>query len=105
MGPIRDKGKKERIVSYIEKRKKEGAKLILDGKKVNIIGDYPDSCFLGPTLFEEANPNMTIAQEEIFGPVATFKFSGNSPSVNVGMRASSQQVGTDNSLLKRVPHL
>jgi malonate-semialdehyde dehydrogenase (acetylating)/methylmalonate-semialdehyde dehydrogenase len=72
MGPVRDKEKKERIISYIEKGIKEGAKLILDGRKANIIGDYPDTCFLGPTLFEEVNPDMTIAREEIFGPVATF---------------------------------
>ncbi|MHC2995758.1 MAG: CoA-acylating methylmalonate-semialdehyde dehydrogenase [Candidatus Atribacteria bacterium] len=72
MGPVRDKEKKERIVSYIEKGTREGAKLTLDGRKVNIIGDYPDTCFLGPTLFEEVTPNMTIAREEIFGPVATF---------------------------------
>ena len=72
MGPVRDKEKKERIVSYIEKGIKEGAKLTLDGRKVSILGDYPDTCFLGPTLFEEVNPDMTIAREEIFGPVATF---------------------------------
>jgi malonate-semialdehyde dehydrogenase (acetylating)/methylmalonate-semialdehyde dehydrogenase len=72
MGPVRDKEKKERIVSYIEKGITEGAKLTLDGRKVSIVGDYPDTCFLGPTLFEEVNPDMTIAREEIFGPVATF---------------------------------
>jgi len=72
MGPVRDKGKKERIASYIEKGIKEGAKLTLDGRKIIIVGDYPDTCFLGPTLFEEVKPDMTIAREEIFGPVATF---------------------------------
>lgn len=72
MGPVRDTEKKERIVSYIEKGIKEGAKLTLDGRKINIIGDYPHSCFLNPTLFEEVNPDMTIAKEEIFGPVASF---------------------------------
>ncbi|KUK97108.1 MAG: Methylmalonate-semialdehyde dehydrogenase (Acylating) [Parcubacteria bacterium 32_520] len=72
MGPVRDKTKKERVVSYIEKGIKEGAKLTLDGRKVDIVGDYPDTCFLGTTLFEEVNPDMTIAREEIFGPVATF---------------------------------
>jgi len=72
MGPVRDTEKKKRIVSYIEKGIKEGAKLTLDGRKINIIGDYPHSCFLNPTLFEEVNPDMTIAKDEIFGPVATF---------------------------------
>jgi len=69
MGPIRDKSKKEMVLGYIEKGIEEGAKLRLDGREVDV-GDYPDGCFLGPTVFEEVTLNMTIAQEEIFGPVA-----------------------------------
>jgi len=69
MGPVRDKGKKANIVKYIETGLKEGAKLILDGRKITIAGNYPDTCFLGPTIFENVTPNMVIASEEIFGPV------------------------------------
>ncbi len=70
MGPVRDKAKKERTLGYIDLGVKEGAKLLLDGRKgFKIIGDYPDTCFLGPTIFENVDPNMRIAREEIFGPV------------------------------------
>lgn len=71
MGPVRSADKKERIVSYIEKGLGEGAKLILDGRKPKIVGNYPDTCFLGPNIFENVAPDMTIAKEEIFGPVMT----------------------------------
>jgi malonate-semialdehyde dehydrogenase (acetylating)/methylmalonate-semialdehyde dehydrogenase len=70
MGPLRDKGKKERVLKYIEKGISEGATLRLDGREVDIVGGWPEDCFLGPTVFESVTPDMTIAQEEIFGPVA-----------------------------------
>jgi len=71
MGPIRDAGKKRRVLAYIEKGIEEGAKLRLDGRMANIVGDLPDTCFLGPTVFEDVTTDMVIAQEEIFGPVAS----------------------------------
>ena len=70
MGPVRDKAKKARIISYIESGIKEGARLILDGRKnIKIAGNYPDTCFLGPTIFENVTTSMKIGCEEIFGPV------------------------------------
>jgi len=61
---------KKRVLGYIEKGIKEGARLILDGRSPKITGDYPDTCFIGPTVFEDVSLEMTIALEEIFGPVA-----------------------------------
>jgi len=70
MGPVRDKEKKERIIGYIESGIQQGAKLRLDGReRVKIIGDYPQTCFLGPTIFENVTPDMKIGSDEIFGPV------------------------------------
>lgn len=70
MGPVRDKEKKERIMGYIESGIQQGAKLRLDGRKnVRIIGGYPETCFLGSTIFEDVSPEMKIGREEIFGPV------------------------------------
>ena len=69
MGPVRDRQKKENILTYIDIGIKEGAKLSLDGRKVKIEGGYPDTCFLGPTIFEDVAPDSTIGTEEIFGPV------------------------------------
>ncbi|MBI4329725.1 MAG: CoA-acylating methylmalonate-semialdehyde dehydrogenase [Chloroflexi bacterium] len=69
MGPVRDKDKKDRITGYIETGVKEGAKLLLDGRRVKILGDFPPTCFLGPAVFDNVTPDMRIAREEIFGPV------------------------------------
>ena len=69
MGPLRDKGKKEKVLNYIDIGLKEGAKMRLDGRKPVITGGYPDACFIGATIFEEVSPSMRIGSEEIFGPV------------------------------------
>ena len=70
MGPLRDKEKREKILGYIESGIQQGAKLRLDGRKnVKIVGDYPQTCFLGATIFENVTPDMKIGSEEIFGPV------------------------------------
>jgi malonate-semialdehyde dehydrogenase (acetylating)/methylmalonate-semialdehyde dehydrogenase len=70
MGPVRDKEKKNHIIRYIESGIEQGAKLILDGRKnFQIAGGYPETCFLGPTVFENVTPDMKIGSEEIFGPV------------------------------------
>ncbi|HJX22940.1 MAG TPA: CoA-acylating methylmalonate-semialdehyde dehydrogenase [Candidatus Bathyarchaeia archaeon] len=69
MGPVISKKHMERVLSYIEKGQAEGARLLLDGRKVRV-EDCPGGNFIGPTVFDEVRPNMTIAKEEIFGPVA-----------------------------------
>jgi len=70
MGPVKDKAKKEKILGYIESGINDGAKIRLDGRKnLKIAGNYPDTCFLGPTIFENVTPKMKIGCEEIFGPV------------------------------------
>lgn len=70
MGPLRDVEKKNKVIDFIEKGVQEGAKLILDGRDVKIVTNNPIDCFLNPTVFEDVTPDMTIANEEIFGPVA-----------------------------------
>jgi malonate-semialdehyde dehydrogenase (acetylating)/methylmalonate-semialdehyde dehydrogenase len=70
MGPIRDEGKKNNVLRYIEKGLEEGAKLVRDGREFELAGDYPDTCFIGPSVFENVTLDMAIAREEIFGPVA-----------------------------------
>jgi malonate-semialdehyde dehydrogenase (acetylating)/methylmalonate-semialdehyde dehydrogenase len=70
VGPIRDRSKKEKVLRYVEKGLAEGAKLRLDGREVKLVGAWPDTCFVGPIVFEGVTLEMSIAQEEIFGPVA-----------------------------------
>ena len=66
MGPVISPAAKQRVLGYIDKGVKEGAELVVDGRK----SDVPDKGnFIGPTLFDNVSTEMTIAQEEIFGPV------------------------------------
>jgi malonate-semialdehyde dehydrogenase (acetylating) / methylmalonate-semialdehyde dehydrogenase len=68
MGPVISARHKEKVVSYIDKGVAEGAKLLVDGRGIKVDG-YPKGHFVGPTLFTGVKTSMTIAQEEIFGPV------------------------------------
>lgn len=71
MGPLRDESKKNSVLSYINKGIDEGAKLRLDGRNLKVKGNFPTTCFLNPTIFEEVTEDMTLSKEEIFGPVAS----------------------------------
>jgi malonate-semialdehyde dehydrogenase (acetylating)/methylmalonate-semialdehyde dehydrogenase len=68
MGPVISAKHKEKIVSYIDRGVKEGAKLVLDGRNFKVDA-YPNGHFVGPTLFADVTPQMVIGSEEIFGPV------------------------------------
>ena len=70
MGPVITGRHRERVEGYIEKGVAEGAKLVLDGRKLTV-PDRPKGFFLGPTIFDDVSPSMTIGQDEIFGPVAS----------------------------------
>ena len=76
MGPVISKEHKSKIEHYITQGEKEGAKLILDGRNYKIQG-YENGSFVGPTLFDEVNKDMTIYKEEIFGPVLSVVRSKN----------------------------
>jgi acyl-CoA reductase-like NAD-dependent aldehyde dehydrogenase len=67
IGPVVDPGQLKQDTDYIEIGKGEGAKLVVGGDLVK--RDNP-GYFLQPALFTEANNQMRIAREEIFGPVA-----------------------------------
>jgi malonate-semialdehyde dehydrogenase (acetylating)/methylmalonate-semialdehyde dehydrogenase len=70
MGPVISAAHKERVLNYIEKGIEEGAEPILDGRDIKVEG-YPNGFFIGPTIFDNVRPDMTIAREEIFGPVVS----------------------------------
>ena len=68
MGPLINQQQHERVLGYIEKGKQEGAQLVTGGN-VPQGDDFGNGYFVSPTLFDRVDPNMVIAQEEIFGPV------------------------------------
>uniref|UniRef100_K3XDJ7 Aldehyde dehydrogenase domain-containing protein n=1 Tax=Globisporangium ultimum (strain ATCC 200006 / CBS 805.95 / DAOM BR144) TaxID=431595 RepID=K3XDJ7_GLOUD len=65
-GPQIDRTQFEKILNYISIGKKEGAKILTGGKRVGNKG-----FFIEPTVFADVEDDMTIAREEIFGPVMT----------------------------------
>jgi malonate-semialdehyde dehydrogenase (acetylating) / methylmalonate-semialdehyde dehydrogenase len=66
MGPLVTKEHRDRVAGYVQKGVEEGAKPVLDGRSFQGGGD---GFFLGPTIFDGVTPEMTIARDEIFGPV------------------------------------
>ena len=65
LGPLVTAAHRSRVVGYIERGKREGARLEFGGDTPDLPGSY-----VNPTLFSGVKNGMTIAQEEIFGPVA-----------------------------------
>src|SRR5271170_2241486 len=73
LGAIVDETQMQRVLGYIDSGRDAGAKLRLGGRRVR---EDSGGYFIEPTVFEAVKPNMTIAREEIFGPVLsaiTFK--------------------------------
>lgn len=68
MGPVAFRDQWETDTSYIETGLEEGATLEYGGKQPD---DLPGECFLQPTILTDVENDMTVAQEEIFGPVAS----------------------------------
>ena len=66
MGPLVTAEHCRRVTGYVEKGVAEGAVPLVDGRQHKPAGS---GYFLGPTIFDHVTPEMTIAREEIFGPV------------------------------------
>lgn len=67
-GPLISKEAKNRVVSLIEEGKAQGAVCELDGTQCNVEG-MPEGNWLGPTLFTGVTTDMSVYEQEIFGPV------------------------------------
>jgi malonate-semialdehyde dehydrogenase (acetylating)/methylmalonate-semialdehyde dehydrogenase len=75
LGPVVSAGHKERVLAHIDAGCAEGADLLLDGRS-STVADYPEGQFVGPTVFDGVDPDMTIGRDEIFGPVASVTHAG-----------------------------
>ncbi|WP_338754289.1 aldehyde dehydrogenase family protein [Bacillus sp. FJAT-52991] len=66
MGPLVSDEQQKRVMSYIQKGQEEGAEILTGGKV-----PFDKGYFVQPTIFADVNDSMTIAKEEIFGPVVS----------------------------------
>ena len=68
LGAVISKESKQRIESYITEAEKQGAKILVDGRNTKVKGKEKGT-YVGPTVIDFVTPDMSVAKEEIFGPV------------------------------------
>ncbi len=68
LGAIINKESKERIEKYITDAERQGAKILVDGRNTSVAGKE-NGTYIGPTVIDHVTPEMSVATEEIFGPV------------------------------------
>ncbi len=95
VGPLINQAALEKVNHYVEVGQNEGAALEMGGSPASA-DELGDGYFYEPTLFTGVTPDMTIAQEEIFGPVlAVFKVSSYEEAVEV---ANNTEYGLSSSI-------
>jgi malonate-semialdehyde dehydrogenase (acetylating)/methylmalonate-semialdehyde dehydrogenase len=68
MGPLISSAHRQKVLAAVEQGIQEGAKLVIDGRAFKH-PDHPGGFFMGPCLFDEVTEQMSLYQNEIFGPV------------------------------------
>ena len=68
MGPLVTRVHRDKVASYVEAGVEEGATVVVDGRNPQVNG-AANGFWLGPTLFDNVKPTMSIYTDEIFGPV------------------------------------
>ncbi len=68
LGAVINKQSKDRIEKYITEAEEQGAKILVDGRNTKVEGKENGS-YVGPTVIDYVKPEMSVATEEIFGPV------------------------------------
>ncbi len=68
LGAVINQQSKERIEQYITQAEKDGAKILVDGRNAQVKGKEGGT-YVGPTVIDFVTPDMSVAREEIFGPV------------------------------------
>jgi malonate-semialdehyde dehydrogenase (acetylating)/methylmalonate-semialdehyde dehydrogenase len=68
LGAVISKQSKERIEQYITEAERQGAKVLVDGRGATVDG-RENGTYVGPTVIDFVKPEMSVAKEEIFGPV------------------------------------
>jgi aldehyde dehydrogenase (NAD+) len=95
MGPLVSAKQRDRVLGYIDKGVSEGAKLALGGGRPK---QFDKGYYVEPTLFIDVDNKMTIAQEEIFGPVLVLiAFEDDDDAVRIANESRYGLVGSVNS--------
>ena len=68
MGPMQSPDGKDRVLGYIEQGVDDGARLRLDGRSLDLVGEYPETCFLNPSIFEDVEPDMAVGTRRDIRP-------------------------------------
>jgi aldehyde dehydrogenase (NAD+) len=81
MGPVAFRGQWEKVKEYVDLGSEEGARIAYGGEQPE---DLPGECFIQPTVLVDVDNDMTVAREEIFGPVASvIEFSDESEAIEL----------------------
>ncbi|HHY86646.1 MAG TPA: aldehyde dehydrogenase [Verrucomicrobia bacterium] len=81
IGPMIERSHMEKVLGYIESGRKEGARVVIGGKRTL---ERTGGFFVEPTIFDDVRPTMTIAREEIFGPVlSVFTFDTEAQAITL----------------------
>ena len=104
LGPVVSEAHKQSVLCWITKGIAEGAKLLLDGRNITVKG-AEKGFFLGPTIFDHVTEEMTIGNEEIFGPVMCIKrvknFEEGLAVMNANRFANGSAIFTQNGYYSR----
>ena len=68
LGPVISKESQQNIERYITEAEQQGAKILVDGRNTKVAGKE-EGTYVGPTVIDHVTPDMSVATEEIFGPV------------------------------------
>jgi aldehyde dehydrogenase (NAD+) len=80
-GPLISRRQRERVLGYIATAQREGARLVTGGK---MPAHLPKGFYVEPTIFADVDPNSTLAQQEVFGPVlAVIPFDDDDDAVRI----------------------
>lgn len=76
LGAVISQAAKERIEGYISEAERDGAKILVDGRNA-VVNGKEGGTYVGPTVIDFVTPNMSVATEEIFGPVISIMRTNN----------------------------
>ncbi|HEX2128156.1 MAG TPA: aldehyde dehydrogenase family protein [Solirubrobacterales bacterium] len=98
IGPMVDRRHQERVLSYLDIGKDEGARLVTQGELPGA-DHLADGYWVPPTLFADVTPEMRVAQEEMFGPIAcVMRFTDEDEAVRI---ANDTEYGLTAALVTR----